>query len=200
MQPLPTPPPDVEPPEPDLETMLKLANAVIDEVQDSNILNKTLNDRPRNVRPVAWLRTMLLVLLIAATLFVLWKVVQNRWHLVPHQHSRFLQSMYGVYSSNQLATSEFGSALEVLSRDLCREITGSVVETEWVKMLSGGKGAAVSSLPRSLQKSLAEILSIATRGCRIHVSRKKFQSLGRTIDELRRRHRQHPLGNLKQTV
>jgi hypothetical protein len=143
---------------------------------------------------------MLLALLIAATLFVLWKLVQNRWHLISHQHSRFLQSMYGVYSSNQLATSEFGSALEVLSRDLCREVTGSVVETEWVKLLSGGKGTAVSALPRSLQKRLAEILGIAIRGCRIHVSRKKFQSLGRTIDDLRKRHRQRPLVNLKQTV
>jgi len=186
-------PPKVDPPEPDTSTILKIANKVIDEVQESDILNKTLKNRPRNVRPVAWLRTMLLILMVLFTLFVLWKLVQNRWHLLPNRHSRFLQSMYGVHSSRQLESSEFGGAVEVLARDLCRELTGSPVETVWQKMLADGKGAAVASLPRSLRKNLDELLSIATRGCRIHISRRKFQALGKAILELRAIHRKSPL-------
>ena len=182
-------PPNVDPPEPELATMLKIANKVIDEVQESNILNETLKDRPRNVRPVAWLRTMLLIALILFTLFILWRMSQTRWNLIPNRHSRFLQSMYGVHSANQLQASEFGAAAEVLSRDLCRELTGSDVETVWQKVLSDAKHPDVASLPRSLRKGLMELVSIATRGCRIHISRRKFQSMGRTIQAIRLLHR-----------
>jgi len=189
---LPPVPPSVEPPEPELATMLKIANKVIDEVQESNILNETLKDRPRNVRPVAWLRTMLLIAMILFTSLVLWRISQTRWNLTPNGHSRFLQSMYGVHSASQLHSSEFGAAAEVLSRDLCRELTGSDVETVWQKVLSDKKHPTVASLPRSLKKGLTELVSIATRGCRIHISRRKFQSMGRTIHELRTRHRSKP--------
>ena len=182
-------PPNVDPPEPELATMLKIANKVIDEVQESNILNETLKDRPRNVRPVAWLRTMLLIALILFTLFILWRMSQTRWNLIPNRHSRFLQSMYGVHSANQLQASEFGAAAEVLSRNLCRELTGSDVETVWQKVLSDAKHPNVASLPRSLRKGLMELVSIATRGCRIHISRRKFQSMGRTIQAIRLLHR-----------
>ena len=192
---VPPMPPNVDPPEPELATMLKIANKVIDEVQESNILNETLKDRPRNVRPVAWLRTMLLIALILFTAFVLWRMSQTRWNLIPNRHSRFLQSMYGVHSANQLQSSEFGPAAEVLSRDLCRELTGSDVETVWHKVLTDGKHPSVASLPRSLRKSLTELVSIATRGCRIHISRRKFQSMGRAMQELRKRHRTKPLAS-----
>ncbi len=184
-----TPPPEVDPPEPDMATMLKIANKVIDEVQESNILNETLKNRPRNVRPVAWLRTMLLILLVLLTFIVLWKLVQNRWHLLPNRHTRFLQSMYGVHSSRQVESSEFGAAVEVLARDLCRELTGSPVETVWQKILSDEKSPAVATLPRKLRKKLAELVSIATRGCRIHISRRQFQALGKAIQDLRTLHR-----------
>ncbi len=184
---------DLPKPEPELATMLKAANHVIDEVQESNILNETLRDRPRGMRPVAWLRTISLILLALFTLFVVWKIAQNRWHLVPNLHTRFMQSMYGVHSAKQLASSEFGSAVEVLSRDLCREITGSQIETEWLKLLTDGKGARVAALPRGLRKGLTELLGIATRGCRIHISRRKFQAIGRTIDSIRKLHRMKPI-------
>jgi hypothetical protein len=132
---------------------------------------------------------MLLIALIVFTLFILWRMSQTRWNLIPNRHSRFLQSMYGVHSANQLQASEFGAAAEVLSRDLCRELTGSDVETVWQKVLSDAKHPDVASLPRSLRKGLMELVSIATRGCRIHISRRKFQSMGRTIQAIRLLHR-----------
>lgn len=190
-------PPAIDPPEPSLETMLKVANKVIEKVEESNILNETLRDRPRNVRPVAWLRTVLLILAVLFTLFVLWRLVQNRWHLTPARHLRFMQSMYGVQSSRQLEASEFGPAVEVLSQELCRDITGTRVEAEWLKLLGEGRSPAVAALPRSLRKGLAELTGIATRGCRIHISRKKFQAIGAMIDELRKIHRVSPLVKLE---
>lgn len=186
-------PPNVEPPEPDLKTMLKIANKVVDEVQQSNILNETLKERPRNLSPVAWLRTLFLILLILLTLYVLWRLTQNRSHLQPDRHSRFLQSMYGVHSAKQMEASEFGSAVEILSRALCQEITGSPVETDWIRLIGNEKGSGVSRLPKTLRKRLVELVGIATRGCRIHISRRKFQTIGETIQQVRLLHRQNPI-------
>ena len=178
-------PPDIDPPEPDLATMLRMANEVIDEVQDSNILNETLKERPRNMPPVAWARTILLILLILFLLFVLWRLVQNRWHLVPNRHARFMQSMYGVHSSRQLETSEFGSAVETLARDLCRELTGSQVESDWLRLIAANPDLPSATFSRTQKKALKEVVGIAMRGCRVHISRRKFQSLGRSIETIR---------------
>jgi hypothetical protein len=182
-------PESIDPPEPDLATMLRMANAVIDEVQESNILNEALKERPRNMRPVAWLRTVLLVLLLIATATLLWRLLKRRATLFPNRHLRFMQSMYGVHSAKQLQAAEFGSAVEVLARDLCREISGSPVETDWLKLVADSKGSHVSRLPGSLRKGLKKLVGIATKGCRIHISRREFQAIGRTIQELRRIHR-----------
>ena len=178
-------PPDIDPPEPDLATMLRMANEVIDEVQDSNILNETLKERPRNMPPVAWARTILLILLILFLLFVLWRLVQNRWHLVPNRHARFMQSMYGVHLSRQLETSEFGSAVETLARDLCRELTGSQVESDWLRLIAANPDLPSATFSRTQKKALKEVVGIAMRGCRVHISRRKFQSLGRNIETIR---------------
>ena len=178
-------PPDIDPPEPDLATMLRRANEVLDEVQDSNILNETLRERPRNMRPIAWARTILLILFILFLLFLVWRLVQNRWHLVPNRHARFMQSMYGVNSSRQLETSEFGAAVEILARDLCRELTGSQVEGDWLKLLASNQNSPSVTFSRGQKKALKEVVGIATRGCRVHLSRRKFESLGRSIELVR---------------
>lgn len=178
-------PPDIDPPEPDLATMLRMANEVLDEVQDSNILNETLRERPRNMRPIAWARTILLILFILFLLFLVWQLVQNRWHLVPNRHARFMQSMYGVNSSRQLETSEFGAAVEILARDLCREMTGSQVEGDWLKLLASNQNSPSVTFSRGQKKALKEVVGIATRGCRVHLSRRKFESLGRSIELVR---------------
>jgi hypothetical protein len=178
-------PPDIDPPEPDLATMLRMANEVLDEVQGSNILNETLKERPRSMRPIAWARTILLVLFILFLLFLVWRLVQNRWHLVPNRHARFMQSMYGVNSSRQLETSEFGAAVEILARDLCRELTGSQVESDWLKLLASNQNLPSATFSRGQKKALKEVVGIATRGCRVHLSRRKFESLGRSIELVR---------------
>lgn len=178
-------PPGIDPPEPDLATMLRMANEVLDEVQESNILNETLRERPRNMRPVAWARTILLILFILFLLFLVWRIVQNRWHLLPNRHARFMQSMYGVNSARQLETAEFGTAVETLARDLCRELSGSQVESDWLKLLASNPSLPSAGFSRRQKKALKEVVGVATRGCRVHLSRRKFQAFGRSIELVR---------------
>lgn len=186
-------PPVVPPVEVNSESVLQLANAVIDKVQKSDVLNETLRNRPRSFSPVAWLRTLLLVLLILLTMYVIRKLLQNRWHRVPLVPNRFLQSMYGVNSSRQLESSDFASAVEILARDLCREVTGSQFETVWLRELGDPSNPVIAALPRSLQKGLDEVLGYAGRGCRRRFSHRQFQAFGRTVQSLRRHFHLHPL-------
>lgn len=187
------PPARLPAPQPDLQTLLQTANAVIDKVQDSNLLNETLRDRPRNMRPLAWLRTTLLVLLIIAGLWVLYQIFSRRAPALPRWKSRIMQSLFGVYSSQQLSRNEFGPAAQILCRSLCAEITGSEYETDWVQLKSRRNAPPNSSgLPSSISRSLDEIVSIAINGSQMYLPRRKFRRLGRMIRELQFLHRKNP--------
>ena len=96
-----------------------------------------------------------------------------------------MQSMYGVNSSRQLETSEFGAAVEILARDLCRELSGSQVESDWLRILASNANLPSARFSRGQKKALKELVEIATRGCRVHLSRRKFESLGRNIELVR---------------
>ena len=186
-------PPDIELPEPDFQTKLQLANAVIDEVQESNLVNEVLRDRPRQMRPLAYLRTVLLILLALATLFVLWRLMQNRLNLPALPRPRFLQSVFGVMSARQISNSEFGTAIVVLARDFCIELTGSRTETDWIRCLSERPDPRTTTLSRTQRRELSDILGLALRGAPIHLSRRRFQAHGRAIKELRDQHRVSPI-------
>ena len=190
---LPTIPPNVELPEPDFETKLALANAVIVEVQESNLVNEVLRDRPRQMRPLAYLRTVLLILLALATLFVLWRLMKKRLNLPALLRPRFMQSAFGVMSARQISNSEFGTAIVVLARDLCIELTGSRTETDWIRCLSERPASPMKNLSRTQRRELTDILGLALRGATIHLSRRRFQALGRAIKELRDQHRVSPI-------
>jgi hypothetical protein len=180
---LPPLPPEI--PEPTYETLLREANLGLDAIQKDNLLNQALRDRPRNVRPVAWVRTLLLLLAIFAGLYFLWKLLQKRSLTVPIKHFRFMQSMYGVTSAKQIESSDFSSAVEVLARDFCREMTQSTDPAEWMPLLSGGKGSLMTVLSRKQRKSLTTIVQLATKGCREYFTNKQFQAFGRSLVELR---------------
>ena len=190
---LPKPPPNIEPPEPDIETKLRVANAVINEIQESNLVNEVLRDRPRRMSPRSYLRTALLILLMLATLFVLWRLMQKRLNLPTLPRPRFMQSVFGVMSARQIANSEFGAAIVVLARDLCIELTGSRTETDWIRCLSERSTVPEKKLSRSQRRDLTEILGLSLRGATIHLSRRRFEALGRAIKELRDLHHASPI-------
>jgi len=170
-------------PEPGLKTMLKVANAVIDEVQQSNILNESLRDHPRRMRPVAWALTLLLLILILFAIWILWKMAQKSSQLFPLRQTRFMQSMYGVVSAKQVAASDFSAAVETLARDICRDISGSQDPADWRRVLQSDP--LFGRLSRSSRTLLPELVQFATQGCRVQISLRKFRSIGRAVQEIR---------------
>ena len=103
-----------------------------------------------------------------------------------------MQSLFGVYSSQQLSRNEFGPAAQILCRSLCAEITGSGYETDWIQLKSRRNAPSnPAGLSSSISKSLDEIVSIAINGSQMYLPRRKFRSLGRTIRELQFMHRKN---------
>lgn len=187
LPPMPNRVPPIQPREEDidLETLVKAANLAIDEVQQSDVLNEMLRDRPRNMRQVAYLRTLLLILALVALAWLFWRIFQQRLPGAPERQLRFMESMYGVVSASQLSKGELGPAAEVLARSYCRELTGAESEREWVKLT--GAVPEISALPRKLRNGLLELVRVATRAAAKHMSQKEFQAIGQTIVELRAR-------------
>lgn len=187
MPPVPNRVPPIQPREEDvdLETLVKAANLAIEEVQQSDVVNEMLRDRPRNMRQVAYLRTLLLILALVALAWLFWRIFQQRLPGAPERQQRFMESMYGVVSASQLAKGELGPAAEVLARSYCRELTGAESEREWVKLTASVP--EISALPRKLRNGLLELVRVATRAAAKHMSQKEFQSIGHTIVELRAR-------------
>lgn len=179
--------PPMRPPqeELDLETLVKAANLAIDEVQQSDVVNEILRDRPRNMRQVAYLRTLLLILGLAALAWFLWRIFQQRLAGVPERQQRFMESMYGVVTASQVTKGELGPAAEILARSYCRELTGAESEREWVKLTA--HVPEITALPRKLRTGLLELVRVATRAAARHMSKKEFQSIGQTIVDLRAR-------------
>jgi hypothetical protein len=197
MRPPQMPPPEMipprlttPPPPSDLNTILRTANALLDKLQQSNLLNRTLQDRPRTVRPGGWLRTMLLLLLTVAGLWLLVLVCKRALPALPELQSRLMQSVYGVQTARQVKEEEFGAAAEVLCRRFCVEVTGSPLETDWLRLRGGRQlPPTLNALPSHLAKGLDEIVQIAIHGCRVSLPEWRFQQLGTQLRDLMSLHR-----------
>ncbi|MEY3173002.1 MAG: hypothetical protein RLZZ436_915, partial [Planctomycetota bacterium] len=187
-------PPAATPPPADLPTMLRTANALLDKLQQSDLLNRTLRDRPRSVRPGSWLRTMLLLVCIIAGLWILLLLVRRRLPSLPEWKSRLLQSVYGVQTARQIQQEEFGAAAEVLCRRFCVEVTGSPLETDWLRLRAARQQTpALATLPAPLKSGLEDIVGIAIHGSRISLPEKRFRQLGTQLRDLLLLHRRSPL-------
>lgn len=182
----PVPPIDrLPPPKTDLATLLRAANLAVDKVQESNLLNETLRDQPRNMRPVAWLRTVLLILLLTGTACILWQLIKRRSQMPPLRTARFMQSMFGAASARQIDRGEFGAATELLARNLCASLTNSQNETDWLRLSQDGHPVA-TLLSRRERVRFRELVRIAVSGCRVRMSRRQFEAIGRLIEQLER--------------
>lgn len=193
IQPPPTPP-SLTPPPADLRTILRTANALLDKLQQSNLLNRTLRDRPRSVRPGSWLRTMLLLVCITAGLWVLLLLFRRRLPPLPEWKARLMRSVYGVQAAGQIDQQEFGAAAEVLCRRFCLEVTGSALETDWLRLRATHQPpSAIAALPAPLRTGLDDIVSIAVHGSRISLPEHRFRQLGVFLRDLLLLHRRSPL-------
>ena len=179
-------------PEPELATMLRLANTVIRDVEESNLVNEVIANQPRNVRQPFYQRAVMMVLTGIAAFYLLWRLAQKNSVqpavISPRSMVSSLQMKASQASqSSKAASSQYSEAAQVLARDLCRQLTGSNSIEDWQQQLSGQSlPDSDKPLKKSLRTELQFALELAVRGCSVHISRRRFEAFGKNIRELRK--------------
>ena len=172
-------------PKPGLDSMLKVANSVLKNVEESNVLNEALANRPRNARPPYYWRTALFLLAAAATAFGIWKLADAG--PTPHQPvpQREMKTAHELSSASRPTSLDYGMAARILARDLCREMTGTGDVNSWKNFFGETSSTSLGRLEKSRRKELSTLLELAVGTKTIHISRRRFESLGTLFTELR---------------
>lgn len=170
----------IEPPfQPDLKSMLELANRVVGKVEDADLLNEALVNQPRGMRTPYFRR----MLWIAATLFLLALAVYL-FTLDPSARSAERSSSESTRLQPVLDTlpgespEQRGQAAQGLIRDFFRQWTGSKDPSQWKQAIERQKIAS----PETRQGiDLLHLYHLATLETFPPMSREKFLALGREV-------------------
>lgn len=176
-------------PEPDLAKLLRVANAAIRDVEESNLVNEALRDRPRHVRIPQYPRIILFVLGAAAFTFLLWKLVQQMNPRPAPPPARDMLTSRAMSSEHAGIRSELSVAAQLLARDFCRELTGSDLPEDWKSVLLPSAQSGMPHWKKSQRAQLKILLNLAVDGCSLHISPRRFRTIGQQIRELRQLHR-----------
>lgn len=186
-QPLPATNPLPETPQPNTPTdMLRLANRVLRETEEMNVLNEILRDQPRRVNPWAYLRFLLFILVL---LIMFWLVrTMLRSNGVPFRFfpQRRMLSALAMNADAHKTPDALGAAAEVLSRNFCIELCNSADPSVWNSMLRNAEQLPSGQpLARSQRKGLVWLLDLAVDGHRRSLSHKEFRKVGQLISQIR---------------
>jgi len=139
----------IEPPfQPDLKSMLELANRVVGKVEDADLLNEALVNQPRGMRTpyfrrMLWIATTLFLLALAVYLFTLDPSA-------PSSRSRSIRGQIATPPVLDTHPSESpeqrGLAAQGLIRDFFRQWTGSKDPFVWKQAIEKQKIASPESL------------------------------------------------------
>lgn len=174
--------PDVpapELPEPTMDKFLRLSNAVLKEVAESNVMNEALREQPRHWSPNTYF--LLLLNLAVATFLILLARMLWRNGTLPN---RFLgrqpmKTAYQMRCETGGRRGDYRNAAGYLAREFCWEITGSRRSADWQAALQG-----FTQVSKQTRRKLTSIIDIASRGRQVRMNRDEFEQLGSTILEL----------------
>ncbi|MFY9255979.1 MAG: hypothetical protein WAO83_21165 [Fuerstiella sp.] len=171
------------------ETILPIANAVLQNVQQADVINSFLANRPRNMKESHYRRAMLFALAALALAFVIWKLSGNGPPLSHPMPTRRMLTAHALSSEHKANAAEFGISASMLARELCRELTGSTDTHVWIAQLSPDRLQQTSAVEKTLnENNLKSILELAVKTGTLHLPQKKFLSIGNTINQLRQLH------------
>ncbi len=188
--PPPRPPLPQTPPKPTLETTLRLANTVIQNVEASNILNEAIVDHPRRPNARLYPLVILFVLVAITAAWLLSKLTHTGAVRPPLPEVRDMQTAQDLSKTEMDAPRGYGMAAQTLARDLCQELTGSRVPADWQQGLTGPAPPPWrKTLNQSQRRNLATIVELAASHDVPHISPRHLKQIGATIRRLRTLHR-----------
>lgn len=178
-------------PDPQLQTLLEVANSALQELADPQQMNSLLKDHPRNINKkqyVFWvIATVTLILLIWVSIKLLSR--STRW-------IKYRRSMSTVTAEAMLRNGYPGDvknriALETLAREFSRQWTGVSTVSGWRQWLDDLRHMDRDNLPNQDRVVLESLLAIAVFGGKTPMPDPELSKLSRQMCELLQRHRQN---------
>ena len=182
-------------PQPTMETYFQIANTVLKEMEDQNVLNQVIADRPNKLRPSFLRRSILFSIAIAALAFIIWKLTAANSTTHSAMPIREMKSAHDMSTGQKVKSAEFGLSASILARELCCDLTGSSDPADWRRLLAENAATGCGSIEfhkvpdaatRRIQ--IANVLDLAVNTQTVHISRKRFEFLGKSILQLRQLH------------
>ena len=189
--PPPMPPYPLTPPKPTWDQLLRMANAVIQHIEESNILNEAVINHPRYPNARRYPLVILMGLAVITAVGLLIKLAHTATVQPPAPVPRGMQSAHAMEADEKQESARYGSAAQILARDFCFELTGSRVVADWQQVL------AVPSLLSSIELTkkphrhdLVTVVELAVSRSAPHISPRRLQHLGGIMRRLRTLHRE----------
>lgn len=182
-------PPEMIPPEAlrDLpaEALLEIGNAVLTDIEDSNLLNEIVVDRPRSMPPRFYRRAILFALCGIALLIFLLLAWRGSQVLLP-----WAQSRQGAPAAPATAVVPLNQAAAALARDTCRLLTGSDRTEDWARQMdpSGSLGQHFMNAtknPDDIRQTLCDVVEWSTSPRDAVLSKVEFEEFGQRLYDLR---------------
>lgn len=181
-----TPMPDLPLPEPELKKALRLGNAIMSEIGNSNVLNEALRQQPRYITTGAYFTALLVfAAILFGVLVFLW--LRSAGYLrgsLPVR--RKMMAAFELESMADRMRGDYRNAAGYLSREFCWDLSGSRQSSDWQQYF-----ATVLANPGTLgdkdRRGLREVVDIACRGSQHRMTRLDFEQLGGVIERLSRK-------------
>ena len=188
--PPPMPPYPQTPPKPTWEQLLRMANAVIQHVEESNILNEAVINHPRYPNARLYPLVILMGLALITAMGLLIKLAHTAAVQPPAPVPRGMQSAYEMEADEKQESARYGSAAQTLARDFCFELTGSRRPSDWQQALADPAQLSSSELTTKPHRhDLVTVVELAVSRSAPHISPRRLQQLGGIIRRLKTLHR-----------
>lgn len=179
-------------PEPTVARALRLANAITQEVQASNVINEGLARQPRRLSAARYFWFLLSILAVVFFLLMVWLILRNgvfkNRFLLPVK----MRAGYQLRDSEAGRDGDYRGPAGFLAREFCFELTGSKNSVDWREFWSRLQSNKKRKINNRDFDALTEVIDVASRGCHGTVNMYDFQAFGGKIQELRARYISQP--------
>jgi len=170
-----------------LETALRLANSVIQNVEESNILNEAMVNQPRPLNRwlYAWIVLVGLLAIMGAWLTL--KMERTAATSPPPVSVRTMRTAQTLLERNDDRGHQYGEAAQCLARDFCREFSGSgpALVDFWHCLDDPAIQPVLERMSASQRRELANLIELADSSDVPHISSRRLQQIGKEIHSLR---------------
>ena len=187
--PLQLPPLNVPPPKPTLENTLRLANSVIQNVEESNILNEALIDQPRRFNRRLYSSMLLIGMVTVVAVWLFLKLEHTAAARPPSPLIRGMQTAHALLKEGKVQAKQYGRAAQTLARDLCQELSAGAYP-DWKQCLADPTVLPFwKTMPIAQRRELTEIVELAASSDAPHISSRSLRKVGAVIQAIRELHR-----------